>query len=304
MNGPAPVDTRDHPMRLLVTIPHYYRAAVPGSPGGSAHGSATRDPAPRVEALARAVASLYALFSSSQCQFRFDAWGIEPANMATVGTVDVLIFTAGGHHVVDRLPKLGGTIWHFDTPAEPTMLGFECHSALRQRLGAYDYYGYMEDDLILHDPWFFVKLAWFNGLAGDGALLQPNRFEVNREGPVYKAYIDGDFGPEVAASSRNAGEEPAVTGSAFGRDVDFRRASNPHSGCFFLNHRQMEAWASRPDFLDRDTSFIGPLESAATSGVMRAFRVYKPSRGVAGFLEIEHHGDAFLKRIGPGGRLR
>ncbi len=29
----------------------------------------------------------------------------------------------------------------------------------------------------------------------------------------------------------------------------------------------MKEWASKPYFLDRDTSFIGPLESAATLGI-------------------------------------
>jgi hypothetical protein len=42
---------------------------------------------------------------------------------------------------------------------------------------------------------------------------------------------------------------------------------------------------ARLDFFDRDTSFIGPLESAATLGIMRAFRIYKPAPEHAAFLE-------------------
>ena len=26
---------------------------------------------------------------------------------------------------------------------------------------SYDLYGYFEDDLIIHDPWFFRKIDWF-----------------------------------------------------------------------------------------------------------------------------------------------
>ena len=44
---------------------------------------------------------------------------------------------------------------------------------------------------------------------------------------------------------------------------------------------------------------VGPLESAATLGVMRTFRVYKPADANAAFLELEHTGSGFLNRIKP-----
>jgi hypothetical protein len=59
----------------------------------------------------------------------------------------------------------------------------------------------------------------------------------------------------------------------------------------------MEAWARRPDFLDRDIGFVGPLESAATLGIMRAFRIYKAAPESAGFLEIEHHGTSYIVQL-------
>ena len=80
-------------------------------------------------------------------------------------------------------------------------------------------------------------------------------------------------------------------------DLAFRRPTNPHSGCYFLNANQMASWAARGDFLDRDASWIGPLESAATLGVMKAFRVYKPSPENAAFLEVEHWGTGFIDQV-------
>ena len=72
---------------------------------------------------------------------------------------------------------------------------------------------------------------------------------------------------------------------------------------FFLNARQMRHWVEQPYFLDRDWSFIGPLESAASLGIQRAFKVYKPALANADFLEIQHFGHAYLDMIGrPGGR--
>ncbi len=119
---------------------------------------------------------------------------------------------------------------------------------------------------------------------------------------MHKAYIDGDLPAAVTAPFQDVSVTPVATGSCWARRSTFHRAKNPHAGCFFLNARQMEHWARQPYFLDRDTSFIGPLESAATLGVMRAFRVYKPAASSAGFLEIEHFGTGFLEPAPPPGR--
>jgi hypothetical protein len=80
--------------------------------------------------------------------------------------------------------------------------------------------------------------------------------------------------------------------------VSFKRPLNPHSGCFFLNAEQMEYWAKQPYFLDRDCGFIGPLESAASLGIMKTFKIYKPTASHANFLEIQHFGSGFINLIG------
>lgn len=73
---------------------------------------------------------------------------------------------------------------------------------LRDRLGGYDFYCYLEDDLLVRDPLFLRKLRWFTGRFGEGAVLQPNRFEAARSGVVRRAYIDGPLRPAVTARSR------------------------------------------------------------------------------------------------------
>ena len=47
-------------------------------------------------------------------------------------------------------------------------------------------------------------------------------------------------------------------------------------------------------FFDRDISFAGPLESAATLGIMKTFRIYKPANDNAGFFEILHTNNRYL----------
>ena len=50
-------------------------------------------------------------------------------------------------------------------------------------------------------------------------------------------------------------------------------------------------------FIKRETSYVGPLESAASLGLYREFNVYKPTPENAGFLEIEHYGQAWSRRL-------
>jgi hypothetical protein len=219
------------------------------------------------------------------------------ANTRTTANLDVLVCTTEENHLLDRLNLPAGSFIHCPADCAPPLLGFECHSLLCDRLGDYDYYIYVEDDLISRDPWLFVKLGWFTAQLGDEVVLQPNRYEVGPLGLVHKAYIDGDLPPSATAPFQDVTVRPVATGRLLGTTVAFERAKNPHAGCFFLNARQMESWARKPYFLDRDTRFIGPLESAATLGLMRTFRVYKPAAESAAFLEIEHFGTSFLGQL-------
>ena len=202
-----------------------------------------------------------------------------------------------GPHLLPRLRSPAQSFLHQPTDAEPFLLGFECHAALYERIGDYDYYCYLEDDLVVTDPWLFAKLSWFRDQVGPESVLLPNRFEVARGGVAWKAYLDGDLAPEVTAQFPDRSEWPELRASFLGVDARFVRPLNPHSGCFMLGLEQMRQWALRPDFLDRDCGFVGPLESAASLGVMRAFRVYKPAPEVASFLEIAHFGTAFIDNL-------
>lgn len=285
-------------MRILFTIAHYYNPN-----GNGRYGSLRKDPRPRIQALTASISSLHQLFGKSQCIIDISQWQALPANQSQSHDIDIVICTTKDHHILSQVP-LPSQMWkHNPTKAEPMLLGFECQALLRDNLGRYDYYCYLEDDLILHDPWFFIKLNWFTKLTGDENLLQPNRYEVSTHGAVRKCYIDGDLLPRVTAKFQNVQEKPELMGKIMETPVPFRRALNPHSGCYFLNARQMEYWARQPYFLDRDTSFVGPLESAATLGVMRTFKIYKPAPPQAGFLEIQHFGTAYLSLIGGQVRL-
>jgi hypothetical protein len=279
-------------MRLLFAIPHYFDAAGDGS-----HASLGGAGENRVRTFADCLATLRQQFGRPQCTIDIARRTTFPTNKATATHLDVIVCTTGKKHLLDRLPFVDSYFIHHPTIAEPALLGLECHAVLRDRLGDYDFYCYLEDDLVIRDPWFFVKMRWFTAQFGDDALLMPNRYEVARDQIVHRAYVDGPLRPAVTAAFQNVADTPILEGEALGQRVVFERTTNPHSGGFFLNGCQMEKWAAMPFFLDRDVRFIGALESAASLGVMRTFRIYKPAADNGAFLEVEHPGAKFLTLI-------
>ncbi len=280
-------------MRILFTIAHFFN---PDSKGK--HASQRKDPRPRLLALSQSLAVLHQLYGESQSIINIGQRLAFPANQPQANHLDIIICTTKNNHLLNQLRLPSHFYKHYPTQAEPLLLGFECQVVLRDCLGQYDYYCFLEDDLILHDPWFFIKLNWFTQQTGNLSLLQPNRYEVSTHNLTCKAYIDGDLAPRVTAPFQNVREQPELKGTIMGMPITFRRALNPHAGCYFLNANQMAYWASQPYFLDRDTKFVSPLESAATLGIMKTFRVYKTAPEQANFLEIQHFGTGFLNLIG------
>ena len=277
-------------MKILATIAHFFDAA-----GDGYYGSTGKNAESRRDALVRTIAAFHQHFGKTQQKLLNRRQRIMvPANAGETYDIDVVVCTTGGKHLVASLGLPAGFIEHRETQAQPLLLGFECHQVLRERLGAYDFYCFLEDDLVIEDPWFFAKLRWFARAVGNDALLQPNRFELSLTEPIQKLYIDGHVSPDFAAKWQDITERTHIGATVLDKKLVFERPTNPHSGCFFLNAAQMERWAAQPYFLDRDVSFAGPLESAATLGVMKTFRIYKPMPAVAGFFEILHANARYL----------
>jgi len=280
-------------MKILITIPHYYNASADG------HGSGGMSPQPRINALSACLFNLRSLFGNSQYMLDIRNKKAINANNNLTHELDIVICTANNKHLLEHLSLPKHFYRHASSILEnPKYLGFECQKVLKENLGKYDYYCFMEDDLIINNPLFFEKIKWFNNSTESINVLQANRYEVSTRGRVLKAYIDGDINPRATKKFQDIKEFPILSAKILGQDVLLQRPLNPHSGCYFLTQKQMEYWANQPHFLDMDAEFISPLESSATLGIMKTFRIYKPSPQNANFLEIQHFGDMFLRLIG------
>jgi hypothetical protein len=276
-------------MRALLTIPHFY------AQNQADHGSGKTDPSARLRTIETCITTLHETFGPYQGLYYNVTRGLRQTNRADVVEIDVVLCTTGENHLLAQL-KLPPELYRVHrTSALPKLLGYECHAVLKENLGKYDYYGYLEDDLLISDPLLFIKLDWFCSQAGKDAVLQPNRFESSARSPIQKLYADCNLvDPAISPRYQNRKDRPRLEYETMGRKFIFQRVDNPHSGCFFLNAEQMAHWAAQPYFLDRATGFWGPLESAATLGIMRAFRLYKPARENAAFLEIRHLDNRYL----------
>lgn len=287
------VDVTRKPPKILFAIAHYY-----DSEGDGRYGSTSKSSEPRVTALARTISSLHQTFGPGQASLHLIGTAANAAADNQFADVSVVVCTVADKHLMNELPVSKRLYAHHIADCDPKFIGYECHQLLASAAAAgVDYVVFLEDDIVVQDPLFFTKLRWFNETFGEDSVLQPNRFEIRAKKFPFKAYVDGGMRQERTEPYQDLYDRAFLEGDVMGEPQSFVRPLNPHSGCFFLSRKQMLHWAAQPYFRDRSTDFIGPLESAATLGVMRTFRVYKPALANPGFLEVEHAGPRYLHMV-------
>ncbi len=284
-------------MRVLVTIPHFHNPK-----GGGAYGSTGSESSRRVDALSRSIAGLHESLGPRQA-FLYCLHEHVPGrgngrllkvNRQAADALDIAVCTVGDSHLINSLSVPRGMFHHQPVKSDPMMIGFACQQVLKAHLGKYDLYCYLEDDLLIQDSYFLQKLEWFTRTFGDEVVLLPHRYEISAKEALHKLYIDGPVRPDFTARWQDVNDRRMLNADFLGSEISFERWSNPHSGCFFLNAAQMARWVESPTFGDGDCSFAGPLESAASLGIMKTFRIHKPAAANAGFFELQHLHNRYL----------
>jgi hypothetical protein len=282
-------------MRILFVIPHFFQESAANSINRSGRADAREE---RLRALVATLTAIHSLFGSriyGLDHFNRTAWQMAPS---VRHEIDIVVCTTKTAHLLDRLTSLGDLYRHHAIDIDPPMLGFECHKLMAEAKGRYDYYGYVEDDIIINDPLFFRKRRLFDRLFGPDALLQPNRYELKADGPIQRLYVDYHIRPSLTAPHQDVTEQPSLTMPFVDETILFERPSYPSSGCFFLNAEQLRTWSAGPHFLDGDTSYMSPMDSAVTLSIMKTFRIYKPVLDQASFLEVLHASPRWITSVG------
>ena len=157
----------------------------------------------------------------------------------------------------------------------------------------FDIIGYMEDDISIEDEEFFEKILFLNSIYGDEYVFMPHRFErATEKGEVV---LSGD--PEGGRDDLfwDTGETISVEWGI--RERSFYRATNPHSGCFFLTKEQARIcdayWRNKKWIAD--FVLAGPLEHACTGILLPIFRVMKPCIENYEFLKVLHQDELWRR---------
>jgi len=276
-------------MKILICIPHFFEA-VPAS--NARYGSEREDKRQeKIRGLAKCIGILHMLFGRAHIGANHRQRIFEEVPNECAHSVTVKVVTVPEKHLLGEIGIPSRLYEHVPIDTNPRHLGFETHKVIRSYAGQYDYYGYLEDDIVIHDSHFFHKIDCFNrnvSGADSKALLLPNRFEsflgtdkvhsewVHKVYPDY-TYSDGPVGNVI------------YTLDYLGGTVQFERARAPHSGCFFVNEAQLAALDQAPNFgstKDIDEGMI--LDKAATLPIYQAFKVYKSVQQNMNFLQVEH----------------
>ena len=164
---------------------------------------------------------------------------------------------------------------------------------LLEQADDYDIICYMEDDISIEDREFFRKLIYLDNQTNGDVAFMPHRCE----------YIPGKG--EVILSGDPEGGRPDLFWDTGERikiqwplgDIQFYRATNPHSGCYFLTRRQAISvrnyWIERNWISEYELS--GPLEQAGSGLLLPILKIMKPIPSNYRFLMV-HHLDELWKR--------
>jgi len=283
-------------MRILLTIAHFFRAEE-----GSIHSSTDAHRRDQRAAAIRSVIDAWRghygpVSSINVWQKRF-----EPM-IGVADQLDIIVLVNGENHLLDADYCRARGVRLYDAKLDnPRMLGFTAHKLFADARNVYDLFAFSEDDLRPSGGDMIPRILAFQDDFGWRRVLFPNRFEWNPRGPALKTYIDGMLRPGLLAPFEAAlPDERFLKGRQGARPLTFQRATNPHCGFFAITTEQLTHWMAQPHFGDQDYSFISPLESAATLGILKTFPIYKPFGRDMGWLEIEHLDTRFSGMNLPG----
>lgn len=211
-------------------------------------------------------------------------------------TVEVHVFTTGDHCLGDVLELMGRRIIVHELEIEnPRYLPHAARDFLIQNPQPANLNLYFEDDLIIHDPFFAMKMLWMAEQSVHQAVLLPHRYELTASSGVHpRFYVDGPAAPEVGMEAWHQPVKNAAKGSFRGQSVSFDRPENPHAGCFGLSAVQVAKLANQqlPNL-----GYIGPLETVATYTVGKYFQILKTSETYLDFFALQHAHPSFLRYL-------
>ena len=196
------------------------------------------------------------------------------------------VYTNSQYSLANILPKTSNiNIKNIETE-DLTSIPMLASQNVLENAENFDVVGYMEDDLAIYDRDFFSKIVYIDKIVNDSYAFIPHRCETidNYEDVILSGDPDGGRSDLFWDTGEN------ISIPWIDKNIKFYRATNPHSGCYFLTSRQARIvrnhWLSknwRPDF-----QLSGPLEQAGSGMLLPAVKIMKPVPNDYRFLMINH----------------
>ena len=273
-------------MRVLLTIPHVF------APQAGSRYSSQNESKRTTKQLALQKSTIENLHRHGKKAWVHASLGLEKQivtrHILINSGIDltIQIYSPSKHNLINELPK-DDRIQIIDPDARNySEIPMIASRRLIEQAEKYDLIGYMEDDLLIEDPEFFQKINYLDSLNDGSYIFLPHRCEFipNRGDVILSGDPDGGR-PDLFWDT---GETLNISWPSGNRR--FYRATNPHSGCYFMTRRQglrlLNHWAKRswkPDFV-----LSGPLEQAASGLLLPVFKVMKTIPEDYRFLMLRH----------------
>ncbi|ABB25096.1 hypothetical protein Syncc9902_0121 [Synechococcus sp. CC9902] len=156
---------------------------------------------------------------------------------------------------------------------------------IEQRKG-YDILGYIEDDILIEDGEFFNKIRFFLKSLDKEYVVLPHRCEyIKNKGDVILSGDPDGGRPDLFWDTKEKININWPTGQK-----TIYRATNPHSGCFFIGSEQAEIlyeYWSRKNWKSK-YQLSGPLEHAASGRIIMNFKIFKTVPEDYRFFMVRH----------------
>jgi hypothetical protein len=198
----------------------------------------------------------------------------------------IAIQTLPNRHVTAYLPEYQIKCIQIQEEPEcdPMLVGFRLQEGFVEKVEEFDWFLFIEDDIILSDAFTIEKLEKFNQQSGyENAILYPNRYEMYQG---TKRYIDLTITQPLVINKLSSVE---IEG------VKFAEFNNPHSAFYCLSRKQMKHWIKSGRFFKNQIVNVGPLESAATFCLLECFSIYKPHLSNLNYFEVRHYDTKYSK---------
>jgi hypothetical protein len=202
----------------------------------------------------------------------------------------IILLTKKGYSLDQALPdcwKEKVELWYSDQQ-DPMFVEYDSFEVFSGFIDSFDYFMFLEDDVLLNDSWFLEKIKKFNYYSSHkNFVLLPHRFEYCNG---VKYFFDQMIADKPGKTAYNYSEILKV----YTDDAAFVVYENPHAAFYCLSKEQLLLWKNSGYKWKNKVVAYGVLESAATYSLYENFEFLKPHPDNINYFEVQHYGNKYM----------